>query len=238
MLVDRLKKGKRGTTGGGGGPLLAWYDASDFSVADGTAITTWADKSGNGFNLTGAGTVKNSIMNGKPIVRLAGTVGQAMGVLNSAFFMTDFTVFISFIRRSTGNYQGLLNTNSSGAANGWNFGTDASSPTRDTMMVGSGSGNNRFGTTAASVGTPRIMTGDRLSSSNLNRLFINGTLNASVTLGLAYLSAKFQIGTYYNDVLYGAVDIGEIRVYNTRLSDADRETNLSSMGTKWGITVA
>jgi len=72
--------------GGGGGPwdpsqlssLRAWYDVSaETGYADGDAITSLTDQSGNGITVTGTGTYNTNVQNGLPVVTQSGNFVSA-----------------------------------------------------------------------------------------------------------------------------------------------------------------
>src|SRR5687767_8135189 len=58
--------------------LIAWYRADDIADVDGTAVSAWADQSGNNNNLV-QGTaanqplIKHNILNGHKVVRFDGS---------------------------------------------------------------------------------------------------------------------------------------------------------------------
>jgi hypothetical protein len=57
--------------------LKLWLKADSLALADGAAVTTWTDSSGNGNNATavGAPVFKTNILNGKPVIRFVGVQG-------------------------------------------------------------------------------------------------------------------------------------------------------------------
>ncbi len=87
--------------------LAAWYDASYITgLVDGDPVTTWADRSGLGRDVTQATAgkkplYKTAIVNGKPVVRFDGTddlLARApflTGNTGSVFLVAQFTDFVN-----------------------------------------------------------------------------------------------------------------------------------------------
>ena len=70
----------------GGGPpfdpasiagLKLWFDAADLGLTDGALVSSWTDKSGQGYHLVGTGaqrpTYRTNVRNGKAVLRFDGT---------------------------------------------------------------------------------------------------------------------------------------------------------------------
>lgn len=82
--------------------LLAWYAASDISSTDGTEITSWSDKSGNGYTLTaGTGTGptwEENEVNSLPALLFNGTTDyMTNNSLGAVFAMTTDESYTAFI---------------------------------------------------------------------------------------------------------------------------------------------
>ena len=70
-------------------PLLH-LDASDLSLSDGASVTTWADKSGNGYDFTGSGSTA-------PIFKTSGRLGHNTVLFDGADdFMSNSSVLSQF----------------------------------------------------------------------------------------------------------------------------------------------
>ncbi len=79
--------------------LQAWYKAGSFSGADGDAVGTWSDSSGNSRDVTGTLTqrpiYRTNIINSKPVMRFNGSTNSLQAgstIINLANMLTLFTV--------------------------------------------------------------------------------------------------------------------------------------------------
>jgi hypothetical protein len=231
-----------GLLGGGGAfspssipGLLAWYDANDsatlFQASDGTTPATtdgdvvgyWADKSGNGLNVTQAVTVSKPTLQlnelgGKPGIRFDGS----NDVLASAAFSRAVPFSIVAVFRHTTGTQAttaviLAGDNGTGL---YVFGTN------DTFFAFTAGGSIQ--TPAASVDTsPHILvmcaTGAAGSSLTMDGVASTGTLNAT-------LGALLRMGAVSLDG-----DIFEAMVYNTALTVGQVAAISNYLNSKWGV---
>jgi hypothetical protein len=86
--------------------LVAWYPASSTCSTTGTTPTTLTDASGNGYTLTGTGaTCETNIVNGKPVLRFAGTGTGYQGAFSVT---TSGTTIISIYRKTVGSAAWLV----------------------------------------------------------------------------------------------------------------------------------
>ena len=77
---------------------VLWLDASLFTQANNTAVTTWPSASGSyTLSMTGSGTVNTSILNGLPVMTVATNQNWS---LSSAYTTASYTFF--FVSRQTG----------------------------------------------------------------------------------------------------------------------------------------
>ena len=77
---------------------VLWLDASLFTQANNTAVTTWPSASGSyTLSMTGSGTVNTSILNGLPVISVATNQNWS---LSSAYTTASYTFF--FVSRQTG----------------------------------------------------------------------------------------------------------------------------------------
>lgn len=87
---------------------LASFDAPQIGLADGTAVSTWADQSGNARDMTRAGsnrpTYKTAIQNGLAIVRFAAASFQSMLRSSDSMGLTgsDVPFSVAAVAKPTG----------------------------------------------------------------------------------------------------------------------------------------
>ncbi len=232
--------------------LQLWIDANDSttlftdlacmdgSPANNASIKCWKDKSGNTNNAIGinAPIYKTNSMNGKAIIRFDGQnllVGTSL--LNS-INTGNVTVFIVAKNSDIGNsvLVGVPDISEvrfnihlpwSDENIYWDFG----------YMVGGG-GGRIFNYWGGYEGTTYVWTfnaayGSGVGSQNIWR---NGTRIQSNTTsknpsyGTTYgLSLGGKTGAYFSG------DLAEITIYNTALSDTERQNIETYLKTKWGI---
>jgi hypothetical protein len=243
---------------GFGGSLQLWLDAADAStlfdatsggslVIAGAAVARWEDKSGNGRHVseaTNQPTRQTAVRNGLDVVRFDGandilrTTGNFPLTGNPAS-----SVFVVY--RKTSNTKGSVfgwgDVVGPTPLNGWGYYEDGS-----VAAIALG-GGNQFNTTTLANNTWAQMsvlkTAGAIDATTTTRR--NGssiaTSGHSVTTP-DIVAQPFTVGRWANWDLNGSAstafqgDIGEIIVYNSALSDTDRDAVESYLISKWGIT--
>jgi WD40 repeat protein len=232
--------------------LQVWLDASTVNQADGTAITSWADLSGNGYNYTQATTTnqptyKTNIQNGLGVVRFDG-VDDYLSTTASA--ITQNVAGLTLIAVIKYNSSATQKT-----AVHFMRGTGTSGARATLVSTGSNiysTGGRRLdseGTqsvnSTSSSGAFAIQTGVfDFAGTTLNQ-YINGAVqgtsssfqtagNTSNTASLAsYIGASSVTPTEF---LTG--DVCEVIVYNRALTSTELNKIHQHLGRKWGITLA
>ena len=233
--------------------LQLWLKADALSHALGTAITSWADSSGNGRLASQADSSKQPVyrtegVNGQPYVRFDGS-NDVMEVPFEAFFNSEeFTVFTVAKHSATGGdlpiFSSIEGTTGGGNAAGYALLYDASNndaqavwregSTDDNVTSASGTIKN----TDAFILTYTMDDTNADAQSDVAKLFINGDEKVSQTSGVDYVpstSANFKIGEMSGDFFKG--DIYEILIYNTALTNAQRESVEGYLSYKYGINL-
>jgi hypothetical protein len=223
-------------TDSGDPDLICWLDASDNTTiyssypstlaGNGDAVTFWEDKSGYGHHASDATNVNyyTNVQNGENVVRLGGSDGDGM-VIEDNFFLTEYTIFIVFNTRSAVS---TARRALAGISNNWLIGPYSGSIRNYAIDHWVSSGN-----VAVSAGT--FYMGVAASDSSSHEFYIDGSDetddNSPITIliNLAF-GAK---GLYSTEPLDG--DIAELRVYNYKMSDGDRQTIEAELTTKWGL---
>jgi hypothetical protein len=207
--------------------LEVWLDASAIGGADGDPVTTWANP-GSANDATGASgqTLQTNEINGLPVVRFDGTddVMSVSNVLNNDATRTVFAV----VSLGAGNA-----SNDAVISWGANSGFDVSAVN-----------SIRWRTDESSVVVPVGNPGTGVPC--LIAIRLNSTSSADHYFGLGS-AANFNPNDAYQSgtaafalasrtaagSTFGAVDIGEVLVYDSALSDTDLEDVREYLYQKW-----
>jgi hypothetical protein len=239
-----------------------WLDASDSStitLSSGSNCSQWRDKSSNGYTWSQNTTLKQPqwntrTQNGKALMDFNGGFGDKQALLSDSSNATwtwtndgDGSYFIVFSADVAENSMLTNNPNGSpgvgffwftGAYAGWHLyrgvqGTSviASGWSQPTMST------NTFYAMAALTdptnGTPanrayiNLNGGTVYNQNTSSSSTSTSTPTGNLTIGGA--SNAPSNGDYFNGV------IGEIIMYDSKLSDSDRDKNINYLKTKWGI---
>ncbi|MCB9195414.1 MAG: T9SS type A sorting domain-containing protein [Flavobacteriales bacterium] len=215
-----------------------WLQADDISQGDGTSISSWTDRSGNGNDAsqgTGANqpTYETSEVNGHAVVRFDGT-DDYFDDARSYNARTVFTVYniLSANQATTdlgqiwGNYaEGVhVSLDARGAGGTWSF--DANNSVGNTGKLAlNGAAYGAFG---GNPSTP-TWTYDQF---DLVATEFNATRSVTRQV-LGSLFPSFAVGTHQ----YGG-DVAELIVYNTTLNDGQRIIVENYLAARYGLTIA
>lgn len=208
--------------------LQLWLDASQISgLNDGDAVATWSDASGNANNAT-QGTVsarptfKTNIKNGRPALQFDG-VDDGMG-LASAITLSGYSVFVVWSQNDATD--GSVALIKAGDPFNYHYLNPTSihhqpgTPTLSTYSVVTPAGTWAL--------TQAVRTGTSL------KIGKNGTLDAGRTSTTDWstdlIGAPYAGGASFNLSGY----VAEILIYNSGLSDANRQLVEQYLQTKWG----
>jgi hypothetical protein len=209
-----------------------WLDGADSSSAsmtlDGTAVSSWRDKSGNGRDFAASGTARPTLtasgLNGRSVVTFDGTDDQLTNPANVVGF-SSVTMF-AVVYRQAGAYGGIITSTSADAS-------PALIIENNNIAV---RGHANVSLQPGGFSGPAVACG-RVSSGATD-IFTNGLVRdsdaASGSLGSVTTTA---IGTYRlaaANYLNGY--IAELIVYPTALSTADRARVEAYLAAKWGIS--
>ena len=214
--------------------LVLWLDATTIAgLADGDPVGTWPDMSGQGYDATQTTTSKKptyklAILNGLPVVRFDGT---------DDFLSTprpEGTTVFTVVKYSSG-------------ARVWHVAAnDVSRLYRAGQVYSSGQwiGN--------AENNPELLSGQADDGAfhihsivgGINKYFIDGA-DTNATLGTNYgtsTASRMQIGCWawgddsFPDQYFGG-DLAEMLIYNSALSDSDRQQVEQYLSMKWGIAL-
>jgi len=227
--------------------LQVWFDASDpygtgVVPANGTIITTWADKSANAYNAvaTGSPQLATNSQNSRPGIAYLGNTGPTIyytATIPARTFANATTFFVVYkstagaalITRSkagidTGNpdmYNSIINVNNTASPYGSNSYSGVYVPNASTSILGM---------ILDQVGN----TCNEWVNGNSQSVVYQGygTLTpstADATLDKLYLGTLCDITNYFQGVFY------EVIAYNTVPSTGDRQLVEGYLAWKWGL---
>ena len=193
--------------------LRVWLKADAITgIVNGGQVTTWSDSSGNGINFTQATSTKQptyvrNAINGKPALHFTASTQQTM--TNATNFSTPNTIF--YVSRQTGGTKARL---LSGLSNNW--------------LLGYHGGNKNMAYFEGWVSSGGI-TADNdwhiyssTQTASLSTVYENGAQlysNANGVTGPNGLSLNGYQGTSE----FSDGDIAELIIFNSALSDTDRQ---------------
>ncbi len=213
--------------------LSAWYDASDAtSVTTVPGVTRWNDKSGNAPNLTTTAqenlwpvTAANSI-NGLTTVAFAG--GQYLDAASGFPTSSDYTVaaVAQFTGAGSNNiFSGYTTAGTSHAL----YGNNVMTPTL---------WQNGNVVSAPSTGTAAFLAVATSTTAGAGSIYVNGGAAASASTANTPVSdASIEVGGFAGAANFLTGNIGEILVYHTVLSTAERQFVEGYLACKWGLTL-
>lgn len=228
--------------------LQLWFKADSIVASDGDAVTTWADSSGNGYDVSQsvAGekpTYKTGILNGKPVVRFDG--GDLLYRATTALGLRTHTMFAVFRESSTVTSAGIINLYAAGAGSDYDsldaisydtgnnsFYMQATSPGLN-MTVGS-SGASPWGVYASVMGGGTATVYQNGSAGTTDASYSEPDVNSA---GGFILGGHWISGAIYAPARLNG-DIAEILWYSSNLSASNRQLVERYLGAKYGITVA
>lgn len=217
-----------------------WFDASTLELSDGTAVDTWTDSSGNGYDATATLTtrplLKTNIVNGKNVVRFDGS-NDYMTCGNAYAWGTDLTFVVVFKFNAVVNFQQII-SKSTGGAGGMelrrNVGNDLLQFTDNVASTISGTAN---------LDAFHIHVCQFNNTTFSNGYFKDGATNNGSNTFAAPMSDKStsillgarNVGT---PALFANMDLAEIVVYDRVITTTERDAIEVYLGSKYGITVA
>jgi hypothetical protein len=236
-----------------------WLDAADQSsmtFSSGSNIATWNDKSGNARNATNAGTGNplwaTSIINGVPAIQF----NDGNFLTTPSFTMDTITRTAFVVYRHTANtfpadgvyynFYPLLGSNTNGFqlytfrmnTSPYNWGAGLGI----TSVGGFPDGPAYFSGNTQPANPNFLICGQR-SSSNTGVITYNGTsqsTNFANTTSLFPATDILRVGRTTTNTGSGNIAghyIGEILLYNTALTAAQRQSVEGYLSQKWGISV-
>ena len=232
--------------------LQLWLPADRINQANNTAVATWADQSGNGYDATQATTAARptyiaSGFNGLPVVRFDGTddhLGLSGGALGLLKNVAGATIFVAVKYSAT-------------AVNAPSFFASRNSTSTSVRILIRTSTAPKYNMQATRLDADTAINMNSVQATNTNSVviqtakadysnatleqFINGTLDGSTTFATSGNtenadSLAIFLGRVSTTYLTG--DIAEIIVYNRALNTSELSQVHKYLSMKWGITLA
>ena len=226
--------------------VRTWFKADAITgLANGAAVGSWSDVSGNGFTATQATpgqrpTYSTSAMNGLPAVHFNSAGNNSLGFNRPV--QDDFTmlcVFRSTQGLNSGNlyYQGagLVNGEVPGSVN--DFGTCLFA----NGQICAGTGNPDVAANSAAGyndGNPHLMSFKRLENAGEIDLYVDSIFSGTVTnasTNSLTAPASLVLGAQQTGINFLNGDIAEVKIFNTVLSDSNRAIEEYNLECKYGI---
>jgi len=223
-----------------------WFRADAITgLANGASVTTWNDASGNGYNATQSISGKQpayvtNAMNGLPVVRFNSANSTYLAFNRPV--QDDFTIIIVYQSSQTGQGTGTAFFNGSGLVNGDqpNAQNDFGTALNGNGLVTAGTGNPDISINSGggyNDGKPHIVTFKRTESTGELDLYLDGNRVATGTGGTQSLTAPSQLdlGAVPSGGGFFSGDIAEVKIFNTALSDLNRNVEESVLECKYGV---
>jgi hypothetical protein len=215
--------------------LQLWLDADDSETItlNGSTVSQWNDKSGNGYNVS-QGTASNqptytaSALNSKNVVRFDGNDELTNGSATVVGGSTNRTVFV--VLNSTAGTIAYGVTLGDSTSTGQSFGVSRE------LAVRVNSGNRVWSTAVDATHAIVTIVLDGTSTTDLSA-WKNGSSLTTSSTGTQTINTATGI-IVGNGPSGGNLngDVAEIIVYNSALSTSDRQSVESYLSTKWGIS--
>lgn len=225
---------------------VAWLKADAITgLANGAAVATWTDASGNGFNATQNTSTRRptyltGAINGLPVVRFNASNTNYLALPRPV--ADDFTIICVYrasqgIGTGTAFYQGAGLVNGEVANTVNDFGLSLNANGR--LLAGTGNPDTTIASSSTTFtnGQPHIVVFRRTSSSGSLTLHVDGVLQGSATGGKQSLTAPAQLVLGAQQTLnnYLTGDIAEVKIYAAALSDTDRAAEEAALRCKYGL---
>lgn len=213
--------------------LQLWLKADSLGLADGAAVTTWADSSGLGNNASVgvAPTYKAGIVNGLPVVRFAS--GNFLNTTAPASQAAE-TLFLVFRPSGAGFRAPLGATNAGGGRNLY-----VDNATGKMQLDADGVVAISTSSTPISISVFSVFAYDFAAATSWHD-FLNGTADGANTTPNSFTNARLTaIGrSDPGSPNYFTGDIAEVLIYNSVLSSTDRGSVHNYLLVKYGFIAA
>jgi hypothetical protein len=219
------------------GGCQLWLDAADRSTftLSGLNILQWNDKSGLGQNATAVGTIPlSSSINGISTPRYSlNTNTYFSGTsINTGSTLSAFAVYVQN-NNSTANNR-IVSLGTLGTLDWNNISSIAAILMLGTNFV-SYRNSSQLGSIAGTFGVPSLSSS--ISTGQFNTFYLNGTAGTTVASSGNFNYSTYFIGSTVGEQNVTALSgtIGEVILYNTALTDPQRQQVEGYLAQKWGL---
>lgn len=225
----------------------AWWHADALSLTDGTAVTSLADGSGNGWTATPQGsqtgpTFKTGIINGLPVLRYT-TSSQGLTTAASLTLQAYPSTYVAVVKPTTGFANNYIMATASGSLNNSVFlqsGTGAAdfryAYVKDAASANYVDNAATYGSLSSTAWTIVMVTIDATGGV---LYFGNVSQGTTTWVGTAGANTNANgMGLGNRPALTGTAfqgDIPEWIVYNQSLNSTDRGTVYNGLKSKYGL---
>jgi len=224
------------------GGLALWLDAADAStvVSSGSSVTQWKDKSGNGANANGYGSVKptyvNNVVNNLSAVRFNGATSHfTIPGTQLDIAAEDFAIFAVVQYTPSATPIPIIGKGTGGSATRqWRLSFDTGNRFQIVMFVDSNQATSQSAYTIPGWG---LFSGVVYRGTSIQG-FINASglsTPAALSGTLTDTSADVQIGIGWTGSNIFNSDMGEILVYKGTITDTQRQQIEGYLAWKWGL---
>lgn len=225
--------------------LAAWYDAADSStIAIETGVSQWADKSGNGRNLTQS-TNGTNVANNQPAynsVQLNGKATVTFDGVNDSLRTATTSIpqpyHVFAIWRFESTYTAARRVLEARTAGGARSGELFSTSSTNVSLFSGGTGAGQLGVTLSSGQREQFGIYDYEANAASSRLrYRKADKAASGTIG-NNASNGFTLGANGNATPgeWGDVSIAEVICYGRALTESEADRIRDYLAAKWGLT--
>lgn len=225
--------------------IKLWLFANNLSLATGITVTNWPDQSGLSNNMVQSGTESpifvTNIVNGKSIVRFNHTLSQWMVSTNNIGLSGDFssTIFLVMSPASSTRSECYIGFGVSGGDSDFCLLGSTINSGKYSMAFG---GGDFYNDTTSTTATFHLICVKKSSGAENTTTFIykngvvgsdNGgsdTATPNLTAAPAVIGRLVNVGTLYSDM-----DLAEVVVYDTALSDSNRILVQNYLASKYGL---
>lgn len=221
-----------------------WLDANDttsMTIANGNQISQWNDKSGNARHMTRQGTASAltlQTLNATRYVQFDNATANNVYMNTTKFtqlpLMSIFMVFTP--QTTTGTYSAFWSWRATAASNylpGLRLSNTGTSLQPYTTNIGAGQGVSTI-----TAGQPYLVY---MTFSNGSQNLLNLALNGATTYTTGYLStfntfqAEFHLGADLYASNYGAMNLNELVMFDTILSNDQKQQIEGYLAWKWNL---
>jgi hypothetical protein len=214
------------------------------ATADDDRIGLWQDQSGQGNHASQATsgkrpTLKLAIQNGRPVVRFDGADDGLANALFSAFGTADFSLFMVLASGNLAGYRTALELASpTGGALGAGLIISQDGANNDGTAEYGRIGADFLSTTAPGLVANTFATWEGVHSAGTFRAYADGVAAtpASAASGLNITEAGCMLGyAFFGGIAqFWQGHVGEAIIYDTALTDGDRQHVESYLRARWG----